>query len=116
MLGGGFSAEGRRRPARGATERERKDERNENGNQRDERHPAIHPHRLNPNAIVTTPYARGDHEEGQLIGSSAGLKQLSERSGSFRRRILKRVYLPISPGSETRISITAPARSARSKR
>jgi hypothetical protein len=62
-------------------------------------------------------FAGGDHFEGQPIGFvPSGLKQASERSGSLPRRTRKRVYLPICPGLETRISSTAPARRERSKR
>lgn len=59
----------------------------------------------------------GVHEVGQAIGwLSLGLRQLSVRIGSLACLITNRVYLPITPGSETMIRRLAPARSERSNR
>ena len=56
------------------------------------------------------------HEEGQTIGASPVLKQLSVLLGSFPRRGTKRVSLPIWPAFVTRISSTEPAASECAKR
>src|SRR5438067_8698911 len=54
---------------------------------------------------------------GQAIGLGlVGFRHASTRAGSLLRRIAKRVYLPISPGLETRISSETPAGRERSKR
>lgn len=75
------------RSACGATDREGGGEHDENGRQGEERDASIDAPNLSANAKASLSYARGDHDAGQLIDSSAGLKQLSVRSGSFPRRI-----------------------------
>jgi len=58
---------------------------------------------------------RGAHEEGHTSGlTPAGSRHESTRSGSLPRRTVKRVYSPILPGWETRISRVTPKRRERS--
>src|ERR1039458_80365 len=68
-----------------------------------------------PPVEITVRSARGVHDDGHTSGlTPAGLRHMSTRSGSLPRRIAKRVYFPMSPGLETRISRVTPKRKERS--
>ena len=61
--------------------------------------------------------ARGPHDDGHCAGLAViDATHMSTRVGSLAWRIVKLVYLPMSPGLVTRITSTAPARSDRLKR